>query len=385
MTHHHEENDNYQSTENKLSWQRPFYYWGDQLFIPKIYDEDSNDVPERFNAVKVLIDGKIDSLLNWRDAQQKAQKHIENGLKIFWEIDLGLFKKLSKPLSNETQYKALCLSLEHFRNSLWKEFHEQTIGLCLYRGPCDFTHEFKWDQEQIENLQGWLQDQYVDCSEFVKEIGISIENFQEATPVLLKHHVEGRKLLQLFCRNAATSYLELLLGSLPDALQPFLLLETDKISDLEYLHLLNKESYERFQVCVNNPKIHHEQLGWDHDQSTSGFISKKSRMINEVPPIAVGVCWPNVEEIKSSVFEPFLDAVNFLQSNKILFRMIPISNLTADWDGLDYVFVSSSSLDHYGKRKLQGFCAAGGTVVFLKDQPLGVNLEISFDEFSKTL
>ncbi len=65
--------------------------------------------------------------------------------------------------------------------------------------------------------------------------------------------------------------------------------------------------------------------------------------------------------------------------NGIDYRIIPETYLTTEWHGLDYLIVDPDSLSSQGFRKLQGFCAAGGTIVSL-GKIMGLPYEILFDE-----
>jgi hypothetical protein len=68
-----------------------------------------------------------------------------------------------------------------------------------------------------------------------------------------------------------------------------------------------------------------------------------------------------------------------LAEKGVSYRLISESFLTEEWDGIDDLLV----LHHcgsLGKRKLQGFCAAGGRVVRF-NEPIGVAEEQPFEEW----
>jgi hypothetical protein len=62
-------------------------------------------------------------------------------------------------------------------------------------------------------------------------------------------------------------------------------------------------------------------------------------------------------------YEGIVEGLDALKKRSISFKLIAESQLTSQWDGLDYLLYSPTGLSTQGKRKLQGFCAAGGTVV----------------------
>lgn len=62
-----------------------------------------------------------------------------SGKKILWHLDLGLFDRLKMPLSNSSQFLTLGLAVDHFRDTIWKEFRSFSEGVCLYKGPADLA------------------------------------------------------------------------------------------------------------------------------------------------------------------------------------------------------------------------------------------------------
>lgn len=384
MTHTHDDEIE-ESTEERLSWQRPYFIFGDNPFFPHIFSGTTAEIPEGFNTVRIGVNGRTDADLDWKKEKARAEDLTKKGYKIFWDLDLGLFENLREPLTNEAQYRALCLALDHFRQSLWKEFHASTFGLCLYSGTSIFSESFQWDRQQLDNLRGWLKDHFSSADELSKEIKISIPQIQEILPSHLATTLLGRQLLEAFCRSACVSYLDFLLGSLPDAAAAFVFLDTSPIkSPLHYAQLVNQELFERFFLGINHPLFFHEQLGWGYG-SAAGYLSDKKEPIQDLQEITIGICWPTLDIIKPSAFTRLSETLKTLASRNIYFRLVPESRLTAEWDGLDDLIVDPATLSAQGKRKLLGFCAAGGTVITLGDNTLNLPQENSFDNFLKDL
>lgn len=373
MSHNHDEEVE-ECAEERLSWQGSHYVWGEQLFIPKIAEEFESELSDGFNAVTIKINGKTDSDLNWKTAENNAKLAAERGIKILWELDLGLYESLREPLTNEAQYRSLCLALDHFRQNLWKSFHANTLGLCLYKGSSEFSACFQWDREQLENLRGWLTDHFQSNQELSQEIEAEV-NISEILPSKLASIPKGKTLLEVFCRNACVSYLDLLIGSLPDAAAAFVFLDTfSLVNPIEYANTINTELFERFFVGVSHPLFFHQQLGWRYGTS-SGYLSKQLEIIPSLKEVNLGICWPSLDVVKPSLYAPFNEMFRELKERGKDFRIIPESRLTADWDGLDYLIVNPLTLSQQGKRKLLGFCAAGGTVLTIGNTPLGLPQE----------
>lgn len=324
-----------------------------------IFDAKSLDdtIPEGFNAVVITLDGRTISDLDWKKERLATLRYIEQGLRIFWTIDLGLFSKLSLPLTDQTQYLALGLSLRHFRDSLWKEFQKQTIGLCFYRGNSDFSDSFPWDEEQNLNFKGWLQDRFQTISCLTSEVGLGLSNFDQVNYSVFKKSVAGSRLLRLFCCDVAAEYLNLLAQTLPDLLTLFLLLETESLKDpLLLAHLLSKEHFVRMLRMTSQGILPLSSLMGT--QASSGYLAS-TRHFQTIPKaIKVGAVFPVF-----SYSSPLNEALNKLIQHQISFRMIPENLLMMEWDGLDFLVVPLAALSPQGIRQLRGFCAAGGVIV----------------------
>lgn len=342
-----------------------------------IFDAQTIDetVPPGFDAVKIAIEGGIAHDLSWTQAHQIAEARIKQGLRIFWEIDLGLFANLKRSLDNKSQFLSLSLSLEHFRDTLWKKFKSDSIGLNLYRGSADFSRNFIWDDVQRANLQDWLATVF-NIGQFCDETGISIAFFKEANEHLLTQSAAGKYLLSLFCRNAAGEYLGLLRGCLPDTMTCFVLLDNDGIHDpYQMAQLCNKECFQHFCIGMTGKGNLGGELGWKDSILKAGSISRELLTCMPLSSACVGVCLPLVVRCFPSDREKLGKVIGMLQEKKMAFRIISEAFLTTEWDGLDYLIVQSDALSAQGRRKLQGFCAAGGVVVYV-GSPLGLPGEI---------
>lgn len=335
------------------------------------------DTPEGYNAVKIVLDGSIKSSLQWDKQRLAAERCIEQGLRILWEVNLGLFSNLEMPIGNQSQFLSLCLCVEHFRDTLWKQFSANTIGLCIYRGSPDFATNFQWDEEQQSNLQGWLRDHFTNPQSLADEIGCRVSDFASINPQLLSSSKEGNTLLSMFCRDVAAEYLDLLADRLPDTLKCFILMDCSATSDaLLMAQLTTKERFPRFIQGIKNAT--QDRYMWNDSIGTIGILTSSQNPALEVSAINIGVCLPSITQCHPSAWKELEVAFSILHHHSTPFRTIPESSLTTEWDGLDYLIVSSKNLTSQGRRKLQGFCAAGGTVVSIGD-PIGLPQEKNND------
>jgi len=376
----------------KLYWDKPHFYYAGEVFTPCIFDGNPGEaIPEGFNAVKILLDGRTTSDLNWNHAKSLALRYSEQGLKLFWEMDLGLFSGLTQPLSDKTQYASLGIAIDHFRDTLWKEFQHETIGICLFRGSADFSLGFPWDDEQIDNLRSWLHHHFKDQQIFFSETGIEILDFYKIDEFSLKVNAVGRHILRLFCADAAASYLDLLIINIPDTLQPFLLLDATLLdSPGQCAQLVSKERFDRWHYVIKGSALQPSDLAWEGSAgvgtsfSPYGYLGHKPRDKPLGTPLSekkvvLGVCLPSESMIQPSQYAGLDEVLKSLILRKIPFRIIPETFLITDWDGLDQIIVLAQGLSFQGKRKLQGFCAAGGVVVTI-GLPIGLPLEMSVEE-----
>lgn len=341
-------------------------------FPVRIFDATycGEPVPQGFDAVRITIDGTIKSDLSWEKERAAATVYTAQGLQIFWEIDLGLLTFLQHGLGNRTQFLSLTLSLEHFCCSLWQEFRKQTVGLCLYRGPIDFSRDYHWDEEQVLNLQEWIKEQYSHLDSFIDETHIDVLDFSSLTVEDMKQSDVGIKLLKCFCRDAVGEYLSLMASRVPDSLPLFLLFDAGEIQGpMLTARLLTKERYPRFHLAVRGADARAQVLG--------GEIAWDGTRIERAK---LGLCLPRMILTRPSLTRSLSEALDVLIERNIPFRVIPEVNLAAEWDGLDYLVIDTQHVEIQFKRKLQGFCAAGGIVVYI-GEPLGFAQEVSFEDF----
>lgn len=295
-------------------------------------------VPKGFNGVKIQIDGRVKTDLSWKHEREAARIYAAQGLHLFWEIDLGVFKDLPNALGNTTQFLALGLSIEHFCATLWKEFRTETVGLCLYRGTPDFSLNYPWDEEQERNFHEWKLDLLPEASIFGEEI-----------------------LRRLFCSDAAAEYLKLLASRISDRLPLFLLFDVSAIQDVCIkVRLLAKERYSRFHLGVKDRQD--EGTRMPHFRGEIAWEGISIKTIDK-PRSEVGFCLPCLSAGRPFLTEALQEVLKELCRQNVMFRVIPEGDLAVEWDGLDYLIVDTQTGESPFKRKLQGFCAAGGTVV----------------------
>lgn len=325
-----------------LIFDYPYFYQGSQRFFPVIYDGGlSEGVPEGFNSVRIPLDGTLRSDLKWDLAAEQARKHRERGLKIVWDLDLGLFSRLTLPFFDSFQIQALTLSLQHFCQTIWSEFADATLGIVVYRGLADFSMGFPWDAERREAFRQWLE-----------EIGAS----------------ESPHLTSLFCRDCCSLYLNRLVSALPGYLQPMMMVDASFVKQPRHLvDLLHREAWERFAVAIKSSSLPTLGIGWE-SESMLGEIGRKRHQAASQDYLRLGLCLPSLDDHSMETAEALDKALAWLGNRPC--RFVIEGTLTGEWDGLDDLIVLPHAIGPITKRKLQGFQAAGGTVLDCNDLPV---------------
>lgn len=361
---------------NELRWDKPDYAFNGHSFIPLVAESSTQEIPPDFNARVIELEGGMQANLEWKGVKEQAHHYMEQGYFLFWKIKLGLFSELRMPLAYQAQYLSLGLSLEHFRDVIWKEFKSKSLGVAVYQGSADFSHQFPWDEQQIINLRGWIQDHFLTVEQFTQETSISTPSFDQINPLSLSLSPIGQQIIRLFCRDVAVEYLTLLTSRLPDSLPCYVLLDLSSIPNLLWqTQLIHPERFEKLNLAIKGAMIPFEGWGWN-GASPYGIISQAKQPILAKPNVTIGVCLPAMDMCRPSQYQGLEEALSQLTARQIPFRLIPESRLTTDWDGLDYLLYIPAGLSVQGKRKLQGFCAAGGTAVVL-GKAIGLSYEIS--------
>lgn len=202
------------------------------------------------NKVAIItLDAHPASSLQWGDLKPHVLKEIASGKTLLWHLDFGLFSRLPKPLENPEQFLTLTLAMDHFKETIWKEYHRFSQGLLLYRGSSDFSKECLLDHATFSGIAKGLH-----------------------------------------CRNVCANYLTELSANLPDEIQPYLLF--DHKAEDSLLHLL-----------AGDPDLYGRILPLYSMEE--GFASSEERKL--------GVLMPPTDEMREEVLRPFANLFETLE------------------------------------------------------------------------
>ena len=150
--------------------------------------------------------------MSWKFEQEKAHYWKEQGYTIFWNLDLGLFKELKQPITDEGQWQGLEFTLKHFNETLWKPFSDSSFGICLYETDSPFQG-FSWN-EDLETTFDEELDSFPHLQRsreaLIKEISSSSLSNKKLTK-------EEQLFALHFCRNVCIDFLHLLVSNLEDS------------------------------------------------------------------------------------------------------------------------------------------------------------------------
>ena len=313
-------------------WEYPHFLVDDLPCFPVI----TESLDEVCHAVTIPVDAGTKSGLNWKLAYERAEQLIAQGKFILWDLRLGLFDQLCFPLSHQSQFLTLGLGIDHFIDKLWKSFHNHSLGVVLYRGTAGFTEVLPRDELLSQRYDNCSGDCSGDCSG--------------------KNDDRASNAYALFCRNVAVDYLHLLCDRFSNAVPLFALLDFFGIeSPMKQALLSDRGVWSPISPIIAGAKAH-EMLRWEVD---TGAITTDDSA--HLPPVAV--CVPDSTDTTPSNSSALDAAMQRLNTDNICYRLIPENLLIVEWEGLDELVVDSKLLDHQGLRKLQGFVAAGGTVI----------------------
>lgn len=330
-----------------ISYEYPHFIRDGKVIKPLVFDAGpGEDAPEGFSAIRIALEGGLQNDLQWKQPMEDARKAVAVGLPILWDLDLGLFGRLTLPLCDEMQFHALQRAVRHLLDRIHDQFLGSTLGVVLYRGSLDFSYRFPWTWESRDAAHG----------------------------------LSGRA-ERSFCRDAAVGYLRQLMAGWPDAVQPVVLLDAGRVtSPLEVLCLTHRHLFSGMTLGLHRSPFRGTSLGWECS-SPYGSLSRSLLPVIAEEQAVVGICLPS-EPLSNEQFVLMEDVIRWFIGENRPFRVVTEEFLTSDWDGLDDLVIPPARLGPQGVRKLLGFCAAGGTVV-ATGQMRGLPQEITFTDYQQ--
>jgi hypothetical protein len=315
------------------------FYRDGYPFYPRIQSR-SDSFHSWSNGVRIPLSAALHDDLNWSQAIKQADQCVKEDKLIFWDIDFHL-PHISR--YDTSAFFAHGRALEELTRQV-TAFAPHTFGICLYQGSLDLTALFRFS-EWDESFYEWL-DELMESSCRDHELRVSRDKESSS------HYY------RLFCMQSFTDYFHRLISFLPDNLLTFALFDTKSIlSKAACAQLLSKE------------RLGHLQAGYTTSDGIKlqisgipcGYLGEKESQDIDFSLPTTALCLPCDSFCDRKTLHR-LD--QWIDSTSHPFRILCEEKLTEEWEGVDRLILPSP-LSPQGKRKLQGFLAAGGEVVDL--------------------
>jgi hypothetical protein len=354
--------------ETEVTFDHNYLYINQERFFPIIQEQNLEfENLEAANAILISVPAHPHADLSWESQYEYAEKAVEKGKWILWELDFG-FESSPVFIQDSSLFYSFGIAIEEFAKKLWRPFRHRSLGVCLFRGDVDFSKRFIWTDQHQE----FFLEKILDYP-FVKEKQSEQRDREEEC------------LRNLFAADVFADYLHRLSSFLPESLLPFCLLDVSSVESSAFLsHLLSKERFQHILLALKKAKIPLGHLNWEEGACFGGWIGQYTPYFSAVSQVKIGVCIPSEEKMSQDLYSLFDRVFQEFNQNNIPFRVISEHFLNESWDGIDDLIVLSASLSEQGKRKLCGFHAAGGRIISIGNA-LNFANEHSWDEYVKTL
>ena len=139
-----------------------------------------------------------------------------------------------------------------------------------------------------------------------------------------------------------------------------LLFDCSKMQDpFEFAQIFAPDRYSLFTLCLENAPLTFGYCCWNAGKAPLGYIGKNKQQQIIVQPCSAGMILPRF----NSDFLPHKPLLESLTTQNIDFKIISEDSLAMEWDGLDTLYVHKTGLAPTTLRMIDGFSAAGGSVV----------------------
>ncbi|MCH1429776.1 MAG: hypothetical protein GWP59_00045 [Chlamydiales bacterium] len=317
------------------------------------------------NVVKIKLDLSLSSDLNFNTQIEQAKQAEEKGLFLWWELDLGLFDRLTAPLDQEAQFLSLEIACKHFNEKVLEPFSASTFALSLFKGRVLDYQSIRYSDHLQKQWQLWLSSRFESIEKLNEQFSRAFKDFDELSLDSLQHIEAGIFERKLFYQDVAVNYMYMLLPSFPANILTFVLQDFSSQSSLEeQLAFSLPDTFEFFDLAAQNaPKLNKvlKTMLWDsctktrYDQLFFKKVVNKSR----------GILLPEKQRFSFATLGSLSDLFSKLEAKDLPFRVISEKFLIEQWEGLDELWVINDSLNPKLQRKLMGFEAAGGEVHYV--------------------
>lgn len=284
----------------------------------------------------ISLDSSLQSSLNWQKAIEEAFKLKKAQKKILWLLDFDLRNLKIGFLDKQSHFLAFSLAIKHFKENIWPEFANYSLGVAFYKGE-HFFQDFFLSSTELISFQVWCQEKFKTIAFFNQEAKVNLSTFKDIT------ENTAPSLTKFFKEDLWVNYLENLQEFLDLKINKFIILKQKPKEELIFIHSLNGQKFSPFKIFLEKEK-------------TIWSINKKC---------SVAFCLPSRFVIYPSHYTYFEKVLKILTLKAIEFKWLPEEELIQNLEGLNYLLYFPEFISTRGKRNLQGFMAAGGETLIL--------------------
>jgi hypothetical protein len=342
------------------------FYFKEDVFTPFVLDYEQWDGNvDAVNVLKVKLDLTLSSDLNFDSQIEQAKKAEEKGLFLWWELDLGLFGGLTEGLEQESQFLSLEIACKHFNDQVLAPFASSTFAISLFKGAIEDYEDLRFSDDLQKQWQNWLKDRFETLELINSRFSKPFTSFEQLSLEALSHSEEGRFERKLFFQDIALNYMHMLLLSFSSSTLIFILQDLKNQNTLaEKLAFSLPDTFEFFEIATKGDKGLESVLktivweGSPESENEQLFDTQTMELKN-------GILIPDRENFYFSHIEKLNSVFESLKSEGLSFRAISDKFLIEQWEGLNKLWVLKTSLNRKLERKIKGFEAAGGEVVYV--------------------
>lgn len=300
----------------------------DSDFTPQIWLGDDADRPPSCNCQVVSFDCTPRSLLRWGKELDRCAQLAAQGILLVWRLDSGLIDESMNRI-DKAHLEVVLRAFEHFNTEIWPRFGKYSLCAILNVGHLS-------QNRSSDQIKG-------DCA-------------------------------ILRTLSSALS-LECLTG---------LLIDVSELSSSQQLQKLDKELFCHLHLFLKTHLAHLASLTWNSFSRAGSIWSippLEEHKNCPTPPISLALL--QIQDLDDPPSWQLLgELAQDLEQRHCPYRVIPMASLHEQWHQLDEIVVVAPRLTLRQKRQLEGFCAAGGTVV-RAGAPVGLAHEIEFSKWQQ--
>lgn len=324
----------------------------------------------------ISLDCSVRSQLRWEQALERANACRARGVLILWQLNTGIFQNgFCAP--DEGTLNSVLRGLEHFTRQIWPPFANNTLCCALQGGRVPPVAQWSWLE---------LSDFMRSCPEDA-EMQLALRSLEKSAGHKRDLASALQSLDALNLSECATDYQfdlmyctwRALASVLPESAPAGILLDLLDLTPAHQLYLTTGERAEDLLPIARTQVSQITSLDWNRlgPQGSLWFETEPQELATSdggAISLALGLPCKKSDQLR---WQALAKASQILEKLRLAYRIVPVSSLREHWQELDFVIATFETEGSLGRRQLEGFCAAGGTVLNVQE-PMRLELELPF-------